>query len=206
MRQHHHTVVYSAFNATTGSPPQPKDILILNSFADMFVTIRNIAGTTPSLTVSVVELIDQRLSLPYDGQTANFVVGKRLKGQYSEARGLIVADTDAGVTGTLELKQVQGTFYDNEPIVHEDATAGAAFVNSATGGDHVHTENGEYGNSGALNAVGSTKIDLVVPLTGSPATAHLHPIVAREFRLKFTLGGTVTDLDFYVELLQSDGA
>lgn len=69
-------------------------------------------------------------TLDYDAQTANFTIGQTLTGGTSSATGLIVNDTDAGATGTLELADITGTFQDDEPIT--DALTGAAVANGVT--------------------------------------------------------------------------
>jgi len=70
-------------------------------------------------------------NLAYDGQTANFTVGQTVTGGTSGATGVIVADTDAGATGTLGVIAVTGTFADNEVIT--DPLGGAATANIAAG-------------------------------------------------------------------------
>lgn len=67
--------------------------------------------------------------LAYDGQSANFTVGKTVTGALSGATGVIVSDTDGGTTGTLVLKNIEGTFLDNEAISDDNSTPGAAVAN-----------------------------------------------------------------------------
>ena len=55
-------------------------------------------------------------TLAYDGQTSNFTVGNYIVGDTSGARGDIVADVDAGATGTLTLTNVDGIFEDDETL------------------------------------------------------------------------------------------
>jgi len=66
-------------------------------------------------------------TLPYDAQSANFTVGLTVTGGTSGATGVIIADTDAGGTGTLELANISGIFADNETIT--DTSTGSATVN-----------------------------------------------------------------------------
>lgn len=56
------------------------------------------------------------LELPYDGQTANFVVGDTVTGATSGATGVVVEDADSGTSGTLRLSGATGTFQDNENL------------------------------------------------------------------------------------------
>lgn len=66
-------------------------------------------------------------TLAYDTQTANFATGLTITGGTSGATALIVTDTDAGATGTLELREIVGAFVDNEIIT--DSSTGSATVN-----------------------------------------------------------------------------
>ncbi len=74
-----------------------------------------------------VQLQAWRFTLDFDGQTANFTVGQVVTGGTSGATGLILSQVDAGLTGTLTLTTVSGTFQDNEGIT--DPLGGAAKVN-----------------------------------------------------------------------------
>jgi hypothetical protein len=65
--------------------------------------------------------------LLYDAQSANFTVGEILTGGTSGAKALIVEDTDAGTTGTLNLIIISGTFQDDETIT--DSAGGSATAN-----------------------------------------------------------------------------
>lgn len=65
--------------------------------------------------------------LNYDNQTGNFTVGETVTGQTSGATATIHYDKDDGTTGTLTLKNIQGTFQDNETIT--DPLGGSALVN-----------------------------------------------------------------------------
>lgn len=65
--------------------------------------------------------------LAYKTQTANFTVGTMVTGTTSQATGRILADTDAGATGTLVLKDIVGEFLDNEELT--DTSGGIAIAN-----------------------------------------------------------------------------
>lgn len=71
-------------------------------------------------------------TLAYDGQTSNFTLGTIVTGGTSGATGRIIADTDAGATGTLTLRDITGVFVDNETIT--DTSTGAAVVNGTLTG------------------------------------------------------------------------
>lgn len=59
-------------------------------------------------------------TLNYDAQTANFTVGSILTGGTSGATAVILEDSDSGVTGTLTLGKISGTFQNNEIITDVD--------------------------------------------------------------------------------------
>lgn len=66
-------------------------------------------------------------TLNYDAQAVNFTVGAKLTGGTSLATAIILQDADAGVTGTLTLGNIVGTFQDNELIT--DSAGGSATAN-----------------------------------------------------------------------------
>ena len=70
-----------------------------------------------------------KATLAYDGQTANFTVGKILTGTDSNARAVIIADADGGTTGTLTLKILSGSFRNDEIITDNNTTPGTAVAN-----------------------------------------------------------------------------
>jgi hypothetical protein len=76
---------------------------------------------------------ENRLSgqLPFDTQTANFTLNDKVTGGTSGAYGYLTKQTDAGTTGILWLRNVVGTFQNNETIT--DQHTGSALVNSLTG-------------------------------------------------------------------------
>lgn len=182
--------------------PANRDFQLDADFADIAVVIRDFTGTAPTMQVQVVELVDRRLSLPYDAQTANYTLGARVKGLWSNASGTIVADADGGVTGTLQLKKVTGRFQDNEPLVDDDATPGVAVVNSTTSGTWIFSENGVFADTTALAAGASLTMESIHDPSVTAGYAHLHVITPRWFRLKFTAGGgAITNLDMDVDLI-----
>ena len=71
------------------------------------------------------------IRLPYDGQTGNFTQGLTVTGATSGATGIIVADHDAGATGALILRDVEGTFLNDKLIT--DTSTGSATANIPTG-------------------------------------------------------------------------
>lgn len=66
-------------------------------------------------------------TLAYDNQTANFTAGDTITGGTSGASARVLADVDAGATGTLTLRDIVGIFQDNEIIT--GAIGGSAQVN-----------------------------------------------------------------------------
>jgi beta-lactam-binding protein with PASTA domain len=95
------------------------------------------------------------ITLPYDTQTANFTVGSVVVSSTSGAWGYILADTDAGATGTLTIDKRSGTFADNNVLY--DQGGGAALVN---------------GSESAYTSLATSDV-LVVPTTVSPSLASL---------------------------------
>lgn len=75
-------------------------------------------------------------TLDYDGQTGDFTVGLVVTGGTSGATAVILADVDGGVTGTLTLGNISGTFQNNEALT--DTSTGAAVVDGIL--DYTYTE------------------------------------------------------------------
>lgn len=189
------TTLYLGNNLTTD--PGDHDFVVDGLYAGLSLSMFNLTGT--SLQVTATALYEDGFDLAYDAQTANFTVGRTVKGQHSNAYGVIVADVDGGATGTLTLKRVQGTFYDDEPIVeHNAATPGAAVAN----GQLVRrvVEGGVWADTGAV-AVSADAMFVNPDLAaGDGDRGRVWP---RRFRLKFTFTA-VTDADFAVDLVQSE--
>lgn len=74
-------------------------------------------------------------TLAYDAQTANFTVGDTLTGATSGATARIVADADGGASGTLTLRDIVGTFENNEEVT--DGLGGSALVNGTLTPDNA---------------------------------------------------------------------
>lgn len=70
-----------------------------------------------------------KATLAYDAQTANFTVGKMITQAVSNAKAVILADTDAGATGTLTLKILSGSFVNDQIITDNNSTPGSAMAN-----------------------------------------------------------------------------
>ena len=84
-----------------------------------------ITGTGTSFNdISVVGPLN---TLPYDAQSGNFTIGLIVTGGTSGATAKIIADVDAGTTGTLTLEFIDGFFQNNETIT--DTSTGSATVN-----------------------------------------------------------------------------
>jgi len=84
-------------------------------------------GTTTAAYHKVAKIVRPGSTLAYDNQTANFTVGDVLTGGTSGATARISADADGGATGTLTLRDIVGTFENNETIT--DVAGGSADVN-----------------------------------------------------------------------------
>jgi hypothetical protein len=192
------TTLFLGNNLTAA--PAVHDFVVDGLYAGLSLSVFNLTGTTPTLQVTATALYEDGFDLAYDAQTANFTAGRTVKGTTSGATGVIVADADGGATGTLTLKRVQGTFYDNEPLVeYNAATPGAAVVN----GQLVRrvVEGGVWADTGAV-AVSADAMFVNPDLAaGDGDRGRVWP---RRFRLKFTEGGSWTDADFAVDLVQSE--
>jgi hypothetical protein len=68
-------------------------------------------------------------SLTYDNETATFTVGQIVTGQSSGAAARIVALTDNGVSGSISLRDIDGTFQNAEIIT--DGLGGSARVDGS---------------------------------------------------------------------------
>lgn len=100
---------------------------------------------------------DLAYTLAYDAQTVNFTVGQVVTDGTTAAFGTIVADEDAGVTGTLWLINITGTFGDNNPIT--DPLGGSATANIPTGvaGKGFYLSAGTYQIESSVPAYSSNR-------------------------------------------------
>lgn len=91
-----------------------------------------VIGSLTNAEIKVEQAWELYYDLAYDGQSANFTVGQTVTGAQSGAKGVIIADTDGGATGTLTIQKVNNIdFIDNEAIADDNSTPGAALVNGA---------------------------------------------------------------------------
>jgi len=178
--------------------PGDFDFVVDGQFAGILFTVFDMTGT--DISGAVTELFDDGFAVAYDAQTVNFTVGAEAKGSLSGATGIIVKDTDGGATGTLILKKVIGHFRDNEPLVDDDGTPGAAVVNGVpvrqvvTGADWVTIV--------ARTGAGSDNYQFLNPLipTGDGDRGRVLP---RRFRLTQTFN-TITTASYAIDLIQSE--
>lgn len=188
-----------AANETTTAPANV-DFVVDGEFAGLALNVFTLTGTTPTIAVTATELFDKGFTLGYDAQTANFTVGRTVQGKLSNAKALIMADTDAGVTGTLELKKVSGNFIDNEDLEEVGfATPGKAVVNGVL--TRVFQEGAVWATlaAGAVDANAQFLNPLLIAGDGDRGR-----VLPRRFRLKVTEGGSWTAADFAVDLVQSN--
>jgi len=141
--------------------------------------------------------------LDYNAETGNFAVGLTVTGGTSGATGVILAITDAGVTGTLVLGNVIGTFQDNELIT--DTGTGSADANG-TLDPTVTTVNKAYplGTAFPYNVVIDLNGDLLLDfynylkyITREAQTFALYNYNSSIRILEFAAGG-------YVSCVESD--
>jgi hypothetical protein len=178
--------------------PGDFDFVVDGEFADLAVTVFDITGTSVAFTAT--ELFDDGFDLAYDAQTANFTPGAIARGMWSGATGLIVLDTDGGATGTLALKKVNGYFVDNEPLVDDNGTPGAAVVNGLPA--RRLAEGDVWATVAAISAAGSDVVSFINPELAATAGDRVR-VIPRRFRLKATFVA-ITDVAYAVDLLQSN--
>lgn len=106
--------------------------------------------------------------LPYDTQTVNFTVGSIITGQTSGATARITADADSGVTGTLTIRDITGTFVIGETI--HDAGSGSARMSGAI--THSNAAVDDVGVT-TLRAMGPTTSPYAATINVSGGTARV---------------------------------
>ena len=184
----------------TTAAPAAVDFVVDGDVAKISLQVFVLTGTTPTIALSVIELLDKGFTLGYDAQTANFTVGRTLIGMISNARGVIMEDTDGGATGTLELKKVVGNFQDNEPLREEISgveTSGAAFADGTLVRVLAAGEEWAAIAAGAVDA----EAEFINP-DRAVAEANRYDLYPRRFRLIATEGGAWTAARFAVDLIQ----
>lgn len=185
---------------TADAAPAASDFVVDASVAKLSLQVFAAVGTAPTIALSVIELIDKGFTLDYDAQTANFTAGRTVKGVYSNARAFIMDDTDAGATGTLELKKVVGNFIDNEPLQEE---IDGVETSAAAIADGTLTRVLAAGEEWAAIAAGAVdaEAEFINP-DRAAAEAGRYDVYPRRFRITTTKGGTWTDVGFAVDLIQ----
>ena len=126
--------------------------------------------------------------LAYDAQVANFTVGQIITGTNSGATALIVADADGGGTGTLTLREISGTFENNEQIT--DPLGGDALVNGTIAVQAVALK-------GSVNAIRAAREDVA----GWDAT---FAVSGQELQVEVT-GAASTTIDWTVDVETTRG-
>ncbi len=107
--------------------PVFKTVIAPNEVVQVHVsaTAEQINGTGKAAYAVVHSFNGQPALLNFDEQTVNFTVGAEIEGATSGATAVIVAQTDAGATGSLQLAVVSGAFVDNEIISETDGSGSA---------------------------------------------------------------------------------
>lgn len=194
------TTLLAAFE--TVDAPANQDFVVDGQFAALVLNVFTLTGTAPTIAVTAVELFEKGFTLAYDAQTINFTKGRTLIGVISNARGVIMDDTDGGATGTLELKKVVGNFQDNEPLREEITGAETSGVALANGTLVRVLQEGAVWASIAASAVDANAAFVNPELAaGDGDRGRVSP---RRFRLKVVEGGTWTLAEFAVDLVQNE--
>ncbi len=132
--------------------------LTLTGVVGVFVAGENL--TDPITGVAKVAATTvQYKTLAYDAQLYAFAAGQIIWGLTSDATATIQADDDGGLTGTLKVKLITGTFVDDESIAVQYATADGALVQTIPYG----SQTGNFtvgdtltgGTSGAVGTISS---------------------------------------------------
>lgn len=125
-----------------GNGFRPYDVIINvnnNTLANLYQYLKYITRYDSGLSLNghvgedYIAVGDIRLL--YDNQTGDFTEGLTVTGTDSGATGIIVADHENGAAGALVLRDVSGTFEDNEAIT--DTSTGAADVNLSAALDEI---------------------------------------------------------------------
>jgi hypothetical protein len=90
-------------------------------------------------------------TLDYDAQTGNYSTGNILTGGTSGATAIILEDSDSGVTGTLTLGNISGTFQDGELLT--DGGTGSADADGTLG--YASTEVTDSSPATVLRVIGA---------------------------------------------------
>ncbi len=178
--------------------PGDIDFIVDAQFAGLLFTVFDMTGT--DITGVVTELFDDGFDLAYDGQTVNFTVGATVKGVDSGATAEIVGDTDGGATGTLILKKINGFFRDNEVLVDDDGTPGAAVVNGLP--VRRVAEGADWVTIGAQTGAGSNNFQFTNP-DMAVTEGDTRRVLPRRFRLKQTFN-TITTVSYAIDLIQNE--
>ncbi len=121
----------ASFGITTGNAATKAWAITLESGQRTLLEARVVArrrnGTQGAYYYFVVNAERAPATLNYDTQTGNFTVGNIITGGTSGATARLIADADAGTTGTLSLQDVDGVFVDNELLT--DGATGSATAN-----------------------------------------------------------------------------
>jgi hypothetical protein len=132
------TPEYRMASALFAQNPRPLKVLIGRQALKPTLrwAITPVAGDAVTYVITVVEAngtehvvsytAGSMLDLAYNTQTANFTVGKTVTGATSGAKAIILSDTDGGVTGTLRVVGVRGTFVGGEIITDDNGSPGSA--------------------------------------------------------------------------------
>lgn len=115
-----------------GRAGQPSEMSFQNNYITLLCKLT--IGALTTATIKIEEANELLFDLAYDGQSANFTAGLVVTGGTSQAKGVIVSDTDGGATGTLVIRVTDlgrngAGFIDNEALT--DSSTGVAVVNGA---------------------------------------------------------------------------
>ncbi len=102
----------------TTEAPADVDFIVDGDVAKISLQVFDLQGSTPEITLSVIEMIDNGFTLDFDAQTVNFTVGRTVQGKTSNARGLLMSDTDQlAAEAATTILTFTGVALDGEVVV-----------------------------------------------------------------------------------------
>jgi hypothetical protein len=134
----------------------------------------------------------QNFTLAYDGGTAVFTATKTLTGATSHATAIIVS-TGAQASGTLTLHTVSGVFQNNEVLIDNNSSPGAA-VSAGTTAEALDAY-GALTYTDVSTAVSCRFVRPVQRFTGSPVVIQTSPRVLLPAGTAVSVNDTIASTD-----------
>lgn len=158
----------------------------VNDRNQLIVLIDFTKGSLTSAEVKIEFATALRYNLAYDGQSANFTVGEIVTGKSTGAKGKVLVDTDGGISGTLLLGAVSGTFLDDEVLTGN--VSGVAVANG------TQADNSDWYQETASSVSGATSTETAIEhaLTATAKYRIAAPMNDRHIKISAKGTGTLT--------------